>query len=82
MQRKRKQNLPFFRISVACKKCKNFRFFAKFRFNLFRKKMRKFRELENGKILQKVRKNNAKILQKINENCAKNTKISRTNMEF
>ena len=44
--------------------------------------MRKFREMENGKILQKVRKNNAKILQKINENCAKDTKISRTNMEF
>ena len=33
-----------FRISFAHEKCENFRLFAKFRFNVFREKIRKFRE--------------------------------------
>mgnify|MGYP000188342821 CR=1 FL=1 len=61
------------------KNAKIFAFFAKFRFNLFREKLRNFREKENAKI---SRKNNAKILQKKNENYAKKTKISRKIQNF
>ena len=74
-----------FRISFAHEKCENFRFFlAKFRFNLFREKMRNFREVENAKISQKIakniirkfrgKKNNKKLSQK------NNAKISRKNV--
>jgi len=39
----------FFRISFAREKCKIFRFFAKFSFNLFCDKMRNFREIKMQK---------------------------------
>ena len=45
------ENFEILHISFARKKCENVSFFAKFRFNLFREKMRNFREIRNAKRL-------------------------------
>ena len=62
-------------IPFSREKCKN-AFFAKFRFNLLREKMRNFSEIENAKISAK----NANISRK-NGNNGK-TKISRKTLNF